>query len=502
MFIIEMGEDIDFSFNHLKGKLLESFMKEASDRKIQELKLDLGRYDADDLFPKWLYFIRQLDEFINIDYELNHKEKIEFRQTGLDYSSMKSLERRLLNRFGKDVVDRVLVLIKSCRRTALYVSLGGMPEIFTYHTIGELLDFCNARRLHYVTMLHLIPIYSKGSKKVQHNVVEDFWGHIEFELMPIVTAFHAMVQSRCLPDYKAINHGTYLSFTHAYSQLEDVFLEPQRMTQVDLLLFNDEIQQEKLLKNDPYTLYSMKELDAIYANDAIYYEKFKLADSKIYKDLGNLIADIKPYFKDNYYIEIPLKEFNDIAKKYKCLKLICNSSDLFSLMNTRVAFIKNRQTCYSNYFLLIRYYTNTVVDFLCKNRTYQIDSGFIFEKKVRELVEKYDYKYQDECKRINHKEFDVVCVKGDCIYNFQCKNNYFNASRIDTDIVNVTSRYHKRLGCYYERSLQKEVNREHLLMGKLGLSKIEHFIISRYPVICNNDRVISYNRFEKWLMER
>lgn len=477
-------------------------MKKASDCKIEELKSYLGRYDADDLFPKWLYFIRQLDEFINIDYELNQGEKIAFRQTGLDYWSMKSLERWLLNRFGKDVVDRVIGLIKSYRQTALYVSCGGMPGIFTYHTIGELLDFCNARRLHYVTILHLIPIYSTGSEKVQHNVVEDFWGCIEFALMPIVTAFHAMVQSRCLPDYEAINHGTHLSFTHAYSQLEDIFLEPQRMTQVDLLLFNDEIQQVKLLKKEPYTLYSMKELDAIYANDAIYYEKYKLADSKVYKDFGRLMADVQPFFKDEYCIEIPLEHFIDIERKYTSLKLVCNTSDLYDLMNTRVAFIKKSQIYYANYFFLMRYYTNTVVDYLYKNKTYQIDSGFLFEKKVKELVEKHGYTYQDTCKRIDHKEFDVVCVKGDCIFNFQCKNNYFNASSIDSNMVNVTSRYHKRLGKYYEKSLKKEVDREHLLKEKLGLSKIEHYIISRYPVICNNDRVIPFNRLEDWLMER
>ena len=65
-------------------------MKEASDRKIQELKSNLGRYDADDLFPKWLYFIRQLDEFLNIVYGLNQEEQTVFRRTSL--KSMKNLE--------------------------------------------------------------------------------------------------------------------------------------------------------------------------------------------------------------------------------------------------------------------------------------------------------------------------------------------------------------------------------------------------------------------------
>lgn len=498
-----MGEEKhkEHLLQRLSGKALEIVMKSASDRKIEELTSYLGRYDADDLFPKWLYFIRQLDEFINISYELNLDEKIEFRQTGLDYISMKSLEHRLLKRFGKDVAHRVLGLIESYRKIALYVSLSGMRDIFTYQTIGELLGFCNARRLHYVTMLHLIPLYSTGHEKVQHNVVEDFWGCIEFALMPIVTAFHAMVQSKCLPDYEATNHGTHLSYNYEYSQLEDVFLEPQRMTQVDMLLFNNEIRLENLLQKDPYTLYSMKELDAIYANDVIYYEKYKLTDTKVYRDLGRLIEDIKPFFKDDYCIEISLEQFIDIARKYTGLKLICNSSDLHDLMNTRVAFIKNGQTYYSNYFLLIRYYTNTVADYLCKNRTCQIDSGFLFEKKIKTLVEEYGFTYQDTCKRINHKEFDVVCIKGDCIYNFQCKNNYFNASRIDSDMVNVTSRYHKRLGSYYEKSLKKEKDRENLLKEKLGLTKVEHYIISRYPVICNNDRVIPFNRLKDWLMK-
>ena len=55
-------------------------------------------------------------------------------------------------------------------------------------------------------------------------------------------------------------------------------------------------------------------------------------------------------------------------------------------------------------------------------------------------------------------------------------------------------RYNRILINYYRRALRKERGREHLLKTELQLDKIEHYLISRFPVIGADERVINYNQ--------
>jgi hypothetical protein len=99
--------------------------------------------------------------------------------------------------------------------------------------------------------------------------------------------------------------------------------------------------------------------------------------------------------------------------------------------------------------------------------------------------------------RINRQEFDVVTVLGDVIHNFQCKNNWIDLGKLESD-RRLLARYNQRLDRYYRTALRKEVGREGPLLKKLSLTKIEHHVISRFPVITENPNVINCNR----LLER
>ena len=59
----------------------------------------------------------------------------------------------------------------------------------------------------------------------------------------------------------------------------------------------------------------------------------------------------------------------------------------------------------------------------------------------------------------------------------------------------------KKLESLYEKALLKEEKRESLLMRKIGISKIKHFVVSRFPIFSNNPRIINYNDLEKRLIE-
>ncbi len=58
-------------------------------------------------------------------------------------------------------------------------------------------------------------------------------------------------------------------------------------------------------------------------------------------------------------------------------------------------------------------------------------------------------------------------------------------------------RYNRRLTAYYRRALRKERGWEGLLRRELGLDKVEHYVVSRFPVIGTDPAVINYNQIER-----
>lgn len=101
-----------------------------------------------------------------------------------------------------------------------------------------------------------------------------------------------------------------------------------------------------------------------------------------------------------------------------------------------------------------------------------------------------------DIKRINRKEFDVVATRGGVIFNLQCKNNWIDLSKIEAEPA-LFVRYNRSLTNYYARALKKERGREHLLKQKLGMDKIVHYVVSRFPVIGADPAVINYNQIDR-----
>ena len=95
--------------------------------------------------------------------------------------------------------------------------------------------------------------------------------------------------------------------------------------------------------------------------------------------------------------------------------------------------------------------------------------------------------------RINRHEFDVVTVRDGVIWNVQCKNNFVDLASVEADARRF-ARYNSMLVRSYERALTKERNREYLLKLKLCSGAIQHLLVSRFPVISDNPRIIPFSR--------
>jgi hypothetical protein len=134
----------------------------------------------------------------------------------------------------------------------------------------------------------------------------------------------------------------------------------------------------------------------------------------------------------------------------------------------------------------------------CLNRIkrFQIRAGFSFETLVRNALADQGFSIQ-QVKRIQYQEFDVIALKDGVIYNVQCKNNLLDLARMEQN-QKLFLRYNRSLDRSYARALEKDEAREHLLLAQFGLSSVKHIVVSKFPLVTKNPRVMTYHRINEF----
>jgi len=175
--------------------------------------------------------------------------------------------------------------------------------------------------------------------------------------------------------------------------------------------------------------------------------------------------------------------------------LVNSPGDYTANSNAYEPFIESGVAVVSNVNLLSRYLYAFKNIHLGSRKRFQIHCGFIFEDVVKKDLEELGFNVTD-IKRLNRKEFDIVTTYRGAIHNFQCKNNWIDLANVESD-RKLFVRYNRSMVNYYRKALVKEKNREHLLKTELELSKIHHYVISRFPVICDVPNIINHNEIRK-----
>lgn len=483
------------------GKELEKYIRTGIDNICENIYEFLSQYDARSLFPLWLDFYRGIEEFCNFQYELKSPLAGSFWSTKLSDEECTEFQSIIISAaFGDTVADRFVMTVN---RLALVRFVGSEFKLDDESTIETLLEYAKTRRFHFLTMLYLISKYSNGKKSV--SSLKDFIPFIEIiesRFRTLVTGYNSLIVKKCIRDYEGLVplSGGIMRFNYDYNQLDDSGMEPTRLTQVDMISFDRELSDYECKKDKP-GLYSEDELDLMLEEDATVFRKFGVAQTDVFISLKNLKDNLKAAFVDGYLIKLDTSGYTALSARYPNLPLYKDYDDFFDIQQMRSLFCKFDDSYYSTYYLFMRFYQNMLYNELEKIRRYRIISGFVFEDKVIAAVERYGYTYHPECKRINRKEFDVVCTKGSTIYNFQCKNNYLDVTQIDTNSVNKIAERHMQLVRYYKGALRKEKKREQLLIDKLGITDVRHFVISMFPVITRNPNIIPFNQLERRIKE-
>lgn len=231
------------------------------------------------------------------------------------------------------------------------------------------------------------------------------------------------------------------------------------------------------------------------------YEAFGLKDSD-FSAMGLLVVAFARHCRDDYYVEIGKEKFRSMLRAQSAIDpvelealLVNKPSDYATNTDAYQPFLDLGDRVVSNINLLSRFLYAFKNVHLGSRRRFQIHAGFIFEDMVKRDLDRMGFTVTS-IKRINRKEFDVVATRGSVIFNIQCKNNWIDLSKIEAERA-LFVRYNRSLTNYYARALKKERSRDHLLKQQLGMDKVVHYVVSRFPVIGADPAVINYNQIDR-----
>ena len=475
----------------------------------------LAQYRRADAVAAWHETIRAVEEFINLvkfgiaDDQLR-TWLCAIRLDGPFVSNpgptWLAVRRALAPHLEPSVIARFT-------RTMLYA--GAMGVAFAMHgqdarsaqitldTIGGAVDYFQSRRRHFVSLLYTMPYACSGSAVLErHDALAVLLPQVEHSCVAI-TGFHQkLALLDALPDFHLEIDSIGAMASHGFETLDDYFLEPERASiHVMAELRGDQFTMPAMEALDRRKIFSAAELRNGVRLIGATYEAFGLEDSD-FSVMGLLVIAFARHCRDDYYVEIEKEKFRSMLRAQSELDpaeletlLVNKPSDYATNTNAYQPFLDLGDRIVSNVNLLSRFLYAFKNVHLGSRRRFQIHAGFIFEDMVKRDLVRMEFTVTD-IKRINRKEFDVVATRGGVIFNIQCKNNWIDLSKIEAERA-LFVRYNRSLTNYYARALKKERGREHLLKQELGMDKVVHYVVSRFPVIGSDPAVINYNQIDR-----
>lgn len=471
---------------------------------VQEYQLveGLAAYDPRSATYAWFDTLRAIEECINlihVNWEDAFFEKLLFSLSlshdTTEGAEFKIVRQRFISQFSENFANRFTNLVIYGFAAAAGFRANGFLEIAeAFGNVGSMIGYLQSRRRHFIALLHMLPISCTGNTVVRpYDALLVFLPMIELTGIQLRTA-------QCALNVKLARAKLKLPEQNSVeiAMLDPFFLEPERAPMTTMPVTAEAltaIEERESLSSD--RLFSAAELrNDILLIEAVYAE-FNLKETQ-FGPAATLVRRLSTAFIErDFWIVVPKESLEAIFNELELSPVLRSA-----LLHTGCTYLEYLST-YAPFVLIDGFYRSTVTllsrfiyywrgQILGRQRRFQIRAGFIFETAVANELEQQGFIVQD-IRRINRREFDVVTVRNEVIWNIQCKNNFTNLEQVEADPLRF-AKYNYGLVKYYERSLLKEKSREHLLTQKLSLNRIEHMIVSRFPVITDNTRFVPYSR--------
>lgn len=475
----------------------------------------LGKYRAKDIIPTWHETIRAIEEFINVPlFGIDDENAVErLLSVRLDESFMLN-PSLVLNRttallsphVDAETVERFRQLMAQISAIRSAFVMAGQPSFgagITLDTVSEAMAYLQSRRRHFVALLYLMPRACKGDQKLASlNALNVLLPLVEHSCVTITSLHLKLALVDAVPEFSLEVDSVGGLASHWLETLDMGFLDPERVAMAAMNeLRDDQVSAPDQEPVDPMKIFSGAELRNSIKLLGATYEAFGLNDSD-FATMAAVVISLSRRCRDDYVVAIGKPKLRALLKAQRGMdagkleRLLVNkpSGDYAPNTNAFEPFIDVGDAVVSNVNMLSRFLYAFKNVHLESRRRFQIHAGFIFEDMVRRELQRMGFNVTD-IRRINRKEFDVVTTVGDVIYNFQCKNNWVDLTKVESNRT-LYVRYNRALANYYAKALEKERRRESLLKDTLGLEKAEHYVISRFPVITLNERIVCYNKIQ------
>ena len=508
------------------GKELIELLKDSIDYNLCAFVHHIKMYNKQNLFDMTSRMIRGNEEYINMMFELKPEEFRDVREFPIiDIEHVNKLKptidklnRILTNRFKEPKLVGRLINI--------YIQLCSLKTTFNhagiYVELDDILDsiiYLQQRRIYTHAFLGLICKYCEGHETLEPTEpMMICYPEIEINLLGMGIFYDKLTTIYCLDDFSIEYRGAFPNLTaisnFEYNPIEGFFLTPQRMPLLEALEHLPEgIKEIKIAELPTNKIFSYDESMMLGKILKEAYNPYGLDKYYIFNQFLKLFDELKPYILHDYYINTPK---HDLKKKIKKIfgndaidkiydSLVVPQDNFDVMLNSKSPFYHIQGRLYSNINFLNRFLMYVAEEYLNKNKKYQIRSGFVFEKIVSKTLEKYGFEIKNikrlENEHATFSEFDVITVKDEIIYNFQCKNNLIDISDIKIDNIKFKNQNNTLIRLYND-ALHKEYAREHLIKEELQKSQIKHIVLSRYPIITRQPNIITFQNLEEWLTNK
>ncbi|CAM5775534.1 hypothetical protein LMIY3S_05072 [Labrys miyagiensis] len=377
----------------------------------------------------------------------------------------------------------------------------GMPLGLT--TIAHAAGYLHTRRRRMVSLFYVMPQLCRGLTKARTTFdMVPFLTLLELATGPIIDLTQMRMLSYVFPDFAVESDGIGYRANRSAELLDEGALDPERISMLDMAHYGVKSTFPDSSDSNPRRLLSKAEVAHQIALIEATYAEFNLASTS-FRAVSELIL---PLLRgpESHVVTVPALPFlaavESVASHWADVDrhvFVHDGIDFGAALNAHQPFVHIDDQLVTNVTLLTRFINDWKNVVLARQKRFQIRSGFLFEKKVREILEEAGFVIL-QVRRIQRREFDVVTTKGDAIYNFQCKNTFIDSRLIEGQPARY-ARYNNAVVRSHRRALAKERGREQLLKDELGLSAVHHYVVTRFPVLCDDRDIIPFTKLSLWV---
>lgn len=462
----------------------------------------LSGFEPESSTLAWLDNLRTIEECINLP-TVDWGDDLSSRLFGMPVAALVQDPTPLIEwhsclseRFSVQFANRFRqLMLQACSMATAFASQGLGEVTGAMHNLASLIDYLQSRRRHFVALLHVLPVACRGGVRMTPlEALTVMLPIVEFTGIPMSSAHFALMaklarESLGLPSQAGVE----------IPLLDTGFLEPERSRIAEISWQDAGYKHFYSLREplQPDRLFSAAELRNDIVTMEAAYAEFDLAGSD-FAIAARLIRRLsRQCVERDFWVKIEpaaLDSMLDAVEAPVSLRraLVRPVSGYMDGLASYAPFVRVGGLLYSTVTLLSRFMYSWRARTLDSRKRYQIRTGFIFEAVVKERLTEQGFVVQD-IKRINRQEFDVVAVFEGVVWNVQCKNNFVDLATVDTDAKRF-ARYNRALVKAYEKALAKEHRREHLLRSRLAIDNVQHVVLTRFPVVTDDPRIVPFTR--------